>query len=114
MNSTVNTLTRGAGDLAVILAAGLGLLFVGYGALVLPGSLLGGAWLAAIGVSFVLAAVLTTGWSGERLGLSAARRRSLSLAFAGLALVLLAAFVAINYVSFESGFVESGSSSGGN
>jgi dolichol kinase len=113
VNTTTNSLSRGFAELAAVFAVGLGLLFAVYGVLVLPASALGGLWLVTIGLSYLLAGVLTTAWAGRRLGLAAGRRRSLAMALAVLGTLLLAAFVVVNYVSFAPGFVEGTSSSGG-
>ncbi|RDI73024.1 hypothetical protein DWB78_05695 [Halopelagius longus] len=78
----------------------------GYGLLLVPGSALGGAWIAAIGLSLLLSALLATERVGGRLGLSAAGRRTASLAFAALAVVLLVAFVVVNYASVGPGVTE--------
>jgi membrane protease YdiL (CAAX protease family) len=114
VNSTSTQVARGIGDLAAVVAVGLGLLFVAYGVLVLPSTLLGGGWLVAIGASFVLAGFFATEWAGRRLGLSTARRNTLSVGFAVLGIILLSAVVVINYVAFEPMVVEGGSSSGSN
>ena len=78
----------------------------GYGLLLVPTSVLGGAHVAAIGLSLSLAGLFATEWAGDRFGLSAADRRRLSLAFGLLAAVLLVAFVVINVASFESAETE--------
>ena len=71
-------------------------------------SVLGGAHVAAIGLSLSLAGLFATDWAGGRLGLSAGARRRLSLAFALLAAVLLVAFAVVNVASFEAGEAEGG------
>ncbi|EMA45216.1 hypothetical protein C449_08012 [Halococcus saccharolyticus DSM 5350] len=78
----------------------------GYGLLLVPVSVLGGGHIAAIGLSLVLSGLFATEWAGDRWGLSAADRRTLSLAFGVLAGLLLVAFVVVNFASFESGGVE--------
>ncbi|MFC6826441.1 hypothetical protein [Halopelagius fulvigenes] len=45
---------------------------------------------------------------GDRLGLSSASRRTLSLSFAALAVVLLVAFVVVNFASVGPGTETSG------
>lgn len=91
-----------------VLSAFVGVVVLGYGVLLVPTSVLGGAWLAAVGLSSLLAGLFSTGWAGDRFGLSAADRRKLSLAFGLLAAFLLVAFVVVNFASFEPGGVETG------
>jgi len=74
----------------------VGLFVFGYGLLVVPVSLLGGVWIAAIGLSVALAGVFNTAWAGRRFGLSEGDLRTLSLSCLGLAVVLSVAFVVIN------------------
>jgi|GEM_PF-1834953 len=74
----------------------VGAFVFGYGLLLVPASLLGGAWIAAIGLSVALAGVFNTAWAGRRFGLSEGDLRTLSLSFLGLAVVLSVAFVVIN------------------
>lgn len=74
----------------------LGLLVTGYGLLVVPLSVLGGVWIAAIGLSFALSGVFRTPWAGRQFGLSAGDRRTLSVSLLALALVLAAAFGVLN------------------
>jgi hypothetical protein len=96
-------------SLVALLAVFLGTLVAGYGFLLVPASVLGGLWIAAIGVSLALSGAFATPRFVARLGLSAADGRTFSLAFAALAALLLVAFVVVNYASFEA--VDSGSSS---
>jgi hypothetical protein len=84
-----------------ILAMVLGVFVFGYGLLLVPASPLGGAWVAAIGLSLALAGLFATEWAGRRFGLSAADRRTLSLSFGAISLVLFASFVAVNNAGFE-------------
>ncbi|WP_138797163.1 hypothetical protein [Halostella sp. PRR32] len=74
----------------------IGLFVVGYGLLLVPQSLLGGAWIAAIGVAFALAGIFNTVWAGRRFGLSDGDRRTLTVTSVALAAVLTVAFVVIN------------------
>ncbi|SEQ85553.1 hypothetical protein SAMN04489841_2534 [Natrinema salaciae] len=83
-----------------------GALVFGYGLLLVPSSVLGGVWIAAIGLSLALSGVFATERVGKRFARSAAARRKFSLAFAVLAVVLLVAFAAINGASFESAAIE--------
>jgi hypothetical protein len=108
----VSTDTASTGDWSLGVVAGatmlLGAAVVGYAVLVASASALGAAHLAAVGLSLFLAGLLATQWAGDRFDADAATRRRLSLAFAALAVVLLAAFVVLNYASFEGSVVESG------
>jgi hypothetical protein len=108
--TTSSTATSG-GSFGVVdvLAMVVGVLVFGYGLLLVPASLLGGAWIAGIGLSLALAGLFATEWAGRRFGLSAADRRSLTLTFAGLAGVLFVSFVVVNYVGFSGPVTESGS-----
>lgn len=81
----------------------VGATIFGYGLLVVPQSTLGGAWIAAIGLSMLFSGLVSTVWAGDRLGLSAADRRRLSLTLAVLAAVLTVAFIVVNGATFESG-----------
>lgn len=91
-----------------VLAVLLGAVILGYGLLLVPTSMLGGAWIAAIGLPLLLAGLLSTEWAGDRLGLPARDRRNASRALGVLAAVLLVAFVVVNFASFEPGGVETG------
>ncbi|MEF8774563.1 MAG: hypothetical protein V5A23_09165 [Halobacteriales archaeon] len=84
-----------------VMAMTVGVLFVGYGLLLLPRSVLSGVHVAAIGVSLALSGLFATEWAGERWDRSAATRRQLSLAFAALAVLLLVAFLVVNVATFE-------------
>lgn len=88
---------------AALLGVLVGVAVVGYALLLVPLSLLGAAWVAAIGLSLVLASVFATGWARERFGLSARGQRNLSVGFAGLAFALLVAFIGINGLTVEAG-----------
>ena len=79
-----------------ILSVIVGVLVFGVGLLLVPQSVLGGAWVAAIGLSLLLSGAFDTGWAGDEFGLSPAGRHRLSLAFAVLTAVLLVLFVVIN------------------
>ena len=89
-----------------LLAVLTGVIVVGYGLLVLSVSVLGGAWIAAIGLSMLLAGAFAAEWAGDQSGLSAAERRRLSTALAAVAIVLLVAFVVVNGATFEGPSVE--------
>lgn len=105
-----NSVTSGRSfGVAALLAVVAGAMVFGYGLLLGPVSVLGGAHVAAIGLSLVLSGVFATEWAGDRFGLSAADRRRLSLAFGVLAAVLLVAFVVLNWATFEVEELESGS-----
>lgn len=58
---------------AALAVALVGLFVLAYGLLVAPSTLLGGAWIAAIGLSLVLAGLFTT---GGRATASASRLRT--------------------------------------
>ncbi|MFH5801466.1 hypothetical protein [Haladaptatus sp. CMAA 1911] len=99
-----NTTTSGSSfSVVAVLAVLFGLLVFGYGLLLVPVSVLGGAWVAAIGLSLLLAGVFATRWVGDRLELSAADQHTLSVAFSVLAVFLLVAYVVVNFASFELG-----------
>lgn len=83
----------GYASLAAIL---VGAVVIGYGLLVIPVSVLGGGWIAAIGLALALAGAFDTAWVGRRVGLSSADRRTLSLSCLAVAAVLAVAFVVIN------------------
>jgi predicted Na+-dependent transporter len=89
-----------------ILAMVLGVFVFGYGLLLVSASPLGGAWVAAIGLSLALAGLFATEWAGRRFGLSAADRRTLSLTFGAISVVLFASFVVVNYMGFEGPVTE--------
>lgn len=87
-----------------VLAVIVEVLVFGYGLLLVPQSVLGGVWIAAIGLSLVLSGL----FAAERAGdLSPVARRRLSLAFVVLAVVLLAASVVVNGATFEAEEIES-------
>lgn len=83
-------------DVTALLTAVVGVLIVGYGLLVVPASVVGGAWIAAIGLSILLSGLFDTEWAGDRAGLTTGDRRRLSFLFGGLAVVLAVAFVVSN------------------
>jgi len=94
-------------DIALDVVAGLamllGVLVGGYGLLVVPVSLLGGLQVAAIGACLFLGGLFATDWAGEQFDLEPATRRNLSIAFAVLAVLLVVAFLVVNYASFSVG-----------
>lgn len=90
-----------------IFAMVVGAFVVGYGLLVVPVSVFGGAWIVAIGLSVFLSGLFATGWAGDRFDLDPETRRNLSLTFALFAIVLFVAFVVVNYASFDAFEVES-------
>jgi hypothetical protein len=81
----------------------VGAFVFGYGLLLVSMSLLGGVWIATIGLSLALAGVFDTAWAGRRFGLSESDLRTLSLSCLGLAVVLSVAFVVINGFGVEYG-----------
>jgi hypothetical protein len=81
----------------------VGAFVFGYGLLLVSMSLLGGVWIATIGLSLALAGVFDTAWAGGRLGRSESDLGGLSLSCLGLAVVLSVAFVVINEVGVEYG-----------
>lgn len=96
-------------SLVAFVAVFVGLGIVGFGAILVPTSVLGGLHIAAIGLSLALAGLFTADWVADRLGISPVTQRRLSMAFATLAVVLLVLFVVINYASFESELIEESS-----
>ena len=80
----------------------VGAAILGYGLLLVPVSVLGGAWIAATGLSLGLSGLFATAWVGDRFGLSAATRRTLSLSFAVFAASLSVSFAAVTLASFET------------
>jgi hypothetical protein len=70
---------------------------------VIPASSLDGAWIAVVGFSVALAGVFDTAWAGRRFGLSATDRRTLSVSFVALAVVLSVAFVVDGFGGVEFG-----------
>lgn len=91
-----------------LLAMVVGAVIVGLGLLLLPGSVLGGLHIAAIGLSLFLSGAVATTWAAGRFGLSPADQRRWTLAFAVVAGVLLVLFVVLNWATFEGGEFESG------
>lgn len=112
MTTTINSRSGGSFGYASVAGMFVGLLVIAYGLLLAPESLLGGAHIAAIGLSLFLGALFATEWSGRRLDISATERRTLSWAFTGIAFLLVVAFLVINGATFEEGsaFEESSSS----
>ncbi|SFF91380.1 hypothetical protein SAMN04488063_0772 [Halopelagius inordinatus] len=106
MSTTELDASSGPFVAGVVSATLVGAAVFGYGLLLVPASVLGGVWVASIGLSLVLSALFATERVGDRLGLSAADRRTLSLSFAVLAVVLLVAFVVVNFASVEPGVTE--------
>ena len=81
----------------------LGALATAYGLLVIPVSVLGGLHILAVGISFLIGAVVTTGWAGERFDLTPSQQRRAALALATVGMVLTVVFVLVNGATFESG-----------
>jgi len=81
----------------------VGAVLAGVGLLVLQTSLLGGIHIAAIGISLVLAGMVSTRWAAARWNMSPADQRQWSLAFVVVAGILTVLFVIINYASFGEG-----------
>jgi hypothetical protein len=108
--STVSTrsASRSVGLLPVIVAAS-GVVLVGYGALAFLSSPLAGAWLGVTGLCLLLSGIAATSWAAERFDLSPAQQRNTALAFGFGGAALLALFVVVNFVTFQS--FEGGSSS---
>lgn len=101
--STVSTQTsRSSPGFLPVLVASLGVVLLGYGALVFAASPLGGAWLAVTGLSLLLSGALATDWVADWFGLSAGQRRALSLGFGVVGVALLALFVVVNYAVFTT------------
>lgn len=101
--STVSTQTsRSSPGFLPVLVASLGVVLMGYGALVLAASPLGGAWLAITGLCLFLSGAIATDWVAERFDLSAGQRRTLSLGFGAVGVVLLLLFVVVNYAVFTA------------
>lgn len=103
MTTTHSSTSGGSFGIVALPTVLVGLMISGYGVLLLPLSGLGGAWIIAVGLSLLLAGLFASTWVRERMGLSAATGRRLSLAFATLAVLLLVAFVVVNGVTFEPG-----------
>lgn len=105
---TTSSSAASGGSLGVldVLTVLVGAMVAGYGLLLVPQSVLGGGWVAAIGCSMALSGLFSTEWAGDRFDLSASGRRRASLAFGALAALLLVAFFVVNGGSFESGVVE--------
>lgn len=87
-----------------IAAVLVGLFVIGLGLLLVPQSVIGGAWIAVIGLSIALAGLFSTPWAGRRFGISDADRRTLTVSFVALAAILAIAFAVINgFGGVESG-----------
>ncbi|RNJ25384.1 hypothetical protein [Halosegnis longus] len=95
--------TRPAVGTGTLPLAILGVLATVYGLLVIPVSILGGVHSLAVGGSFLLGAVVTTGWAGERLDLTPGQQRRAALALATVGMLLTVVFVLVNGATFESG-----------
>lgn len=102
MTTTAVDTRRQVGVAAVVTAA-FGSLVLGYGLFLIPLSPLGGLWIAAIGLSFVLAAAFASPWIVTQLGVSADLAGRLSLGFALVAALLAVAFVLVNGIVVEAG-----------
>lgn len=109
MATNESATSGGAFGIVAVLAILVGAAIFGYGLLLVPTSLLGGGWIAAIGLSLVLSGLFATDWAGGRFDLSRTARRRLSLGFAVLAVLLLIAFAILSGASFETESIESSS-----
>ncbi|WP_339103165.1 hypothetical protein [Haloterrigena salinisoli] len=107
MTSNIPFTSGGTNSVVAALSVLIGAMAFGYGLLLVPASVLGGGWIAAIGLALILSGLFAADAVADRLGLAPNRRRRLSLLFAALALVLAVAFVAINGATFESEAFES-------
>ena len=103
MTTTSSSVANGRFGAVPLAAAVLGVLVSLYGVLLVSASPFGGLWVLAIGASLALAGVVATDWAAARFALTPARQRTLALSFAALSLALLAAFVVVNYASFDAG-----------
>jgi hypothetical protein len=101
MTTTVSSRSSGSFGYVSIVGMLVGILVFAYGLLLVSLSPLGGAWIAAVGLSTFLGALFATEWAGRRLGLSTSNRMTLSWAFTGIAVILLVSFLAINGMGFE-------------
>jgi hypothetical protein len=90
-------------DVVAVLAMLLGVLVGGYGLLLVPVSLLGGLHVAAIGACLFFSGLFATDWAGDQFDLAPGTRRTVSLAFAVLAVILVVAFLVVNYATFSVG-----------
>jgi hypothetical protein len=90
-------------DVVAVLAMLLGVLVGGYGLLLVPVSLLGGLHVAAIGACLFSSGLFATDWAGDQFDLAPGTRRTVSLAFAVLAVILVVAFLVVNYATFSVG-----------
>jgi len=103
MNVTDTVRTGSTADLIVLAAVVVGALVVGYGFVLAPQSALGGVHVAVIGVTLAMSGLFETRFVGDRLGLSPRTRRTFSLAFAVIALLLVLAFAVLYQGTFDSG-----------
>ncbi|MFT4889354.1 MAG: hypothetical protein ACI9YT_000263 [Halobacteriales archaeon] len=108
MNASSARSGRSFGDTSLA-AIFVGAFVFAAGLLLVPLSVLGGAHIAAVGLSLSLAGLFNTPWAGRRFGLSEADLRTLSVSFLALATILAIAFVVIN----GFGGVETGEATGG-
>lgn len=102
MTITATTAARPVGPIAVV-TAGVGAALFVYGLLLLPVSTLGGLWIVAVGLSFVLSGAFAAPWVVAQLGITATRAERLSLVFALLGVLLLVAFVLLSGMQFDTG-----------
>lgn len=92
---------RSPGVLPVTVAA-LGVVLLGYGALVFGASPLGGAWLAVSGLCLLLSGVVATAWAGEQFDLTPGQQRTTALSFGVGGALLFVLFVVVNYAAFTA------------
>lgn len=103
MSATPPPDTEGSFRVLPALLMLVGAAVVALGVLLLPESGLGGAHIAAIGVSLFLSGAVSTRWAATRFDLSPAEQRRWSLAFATLAGLLVVLLVVLNWATFETG-----------
>lgn len=102
MSTETSTPTGDSFGVISIVATIVGLMVFAVGLLLVPESPLGGGWIAAIGLSLALSGLFAAEWVCNRIGLSTRSGRRAAVAFAVIAVVLLVAFVVVNYAGFES------------
>jgi len=102
MNLTDTVPTGSTANLVVLAAVVVGALLVGYGLVLVPQSTLGGVHVAVIGGTLALSGLFETRAVGDRFGLSPRTRRTFSLAFAVIALLLVLAFVVLQQGTFDT------------